>query len=573
MASSSKAGTFSSGWAFDGAVFGSGLSENIFGENMFFHTFFFAATKGTDNMGAIYFALGCLQLPIVVFWDLLHQGVNDVMLAIHRSGFWTAVLELFLVFRLPYGPWAGQKFWHDLQDAANLANAANATDDSFFQSWLGEKLQTETGSSKPFQDCWEQKGVRATLSRWFSWWWANKDLRRVWWSKLSILLFTLVAARKLPPASIFDDLNRAAAQTGLSLSESEAIRKNKKAQKSKKKKETTAEPPNEVAEAPAEAPAELEGCKENEQIKATKMQSMMHAAAAALARDKNFEASAMLHHFVAPFAIAHAELAKMLKKGSADVARMYMKCAQGQRLSPAFESIQKLHDIIVLSEVGLIMEASSEAHLSALDDDILVAEQDTIASRAESLVWQLCRQSAYTSAQFSDTLIGKFAIVFSTDEAEKQIALKWVKLHCDAYQAAAKINSPVIKALLLRSDCSRPVEKRICQNLQEDNFSSWTDFALAEICTIYSAEVSTGIVENAFKELRAAEKGFFFSPRYKKCRRSFSKCFLQPTGSSNQTTARLTRHLSLINSNLPERFGRATTSAKKLFVAYKQHCK
>ena len=197
---------------------------------------------------------------------------------------------------------------------------------------------------------------------------------------------------------------------------------------------------------------------------------MMHAAAAVLAREKNFEASAMLHHFVAPFAIAHAELVKTLKKGSAEVARMYMKCAQGQRLSPAFEASQKLHDISVLHEIGLIVEASSEAHLCALDDDILVTEQDTIASRADSLVWQLCRQSSYTSAQFSDTVVGKFAVVFSTCEAEKKNALKWAKLHYDAFQAASKINSPVLKALLFRSDCSRPVEKRLLENLQEENF-------------------------------------------------------------------------------------------------------
>ena len=71
-------------------------------------------------MGAMSFARGHLELPVVIFWDLLHQGVNDTLLAVNRAGMWPTVLELLLVFRLPYGPWAGQKFWHDLQDASKL---------------------------------------------------------------------------------------------------------------------------------------------------------------------------------------------------------------------------------------------------------------------------------------------------------------------------------------------------------------------------------------------------------------------------------------------------------------------
>jgi hypothetical protein len=176
-------------------------------------------------MGAVFFAISGLSLPIVVFWDLLHQGVNDVLLALSRANLWATVLELLLVFRLPYGPWAGQKFWHDLQDAAKVGHASNMSQSSHFQSWLGERLSQETGgAAEPFPDCWDKKGVRATLSRWFSWWWANKDLRKVWWSKLSSLVFTLVATKKMPAASVFDNLNSLAAQAGFNLQQAEAAR-------------------------------------------------------------------------------------------------------------------------------------------------------------------------------------------------------------------------------------------------------------------------------------------------------------------------------------------------------------
>ena len=47
---------------------------------------------------------------------------------------------------------------------------------------------------------------RATLGRWFSWWWANKDLRKVWWSKLSSLVYSLAQTGRMPAAKLFQSL-------------------------------------------------------------------------------------------------------------------------------------------------------------------------------------------------------------------------------------------------------------------------------------------------------------------------------------------------------------------------------
>ena len=77
---------------------------------MFLSTAHVQPCQGTDNMGAMYFALGHLRLPLIIFWDLLHQGVNDVLLSVNRAGMWPAILELLLVFRLPYGPGPGKNF-------------------------------------------------------------------------------------------------------------------------------------------------------------------------------------------------------------------------------------------------------------------------------------------------------------------------------------------------------------------------------------------------------------------------------------------------------------------------------
>lgn len=111
-------------------------------------------------MAAVFFAMYRLRLPIVVFWDLVHQGVNEVLLALQRSGLWPVVLELLLVFKLPYGPYAGQKFWRDLQSAARAMRSMELGASSHFAMWLGDRIQVETGGRAPFADVWDRKGVR-----------------------------------------------------------------------------------------------------------------------------------------------------------------------------------------------------------------------------------------------------------------------------------------------------------------------------------------------------------------------------------------------------------------------------
>ena len=52
------------------------------------------------------------------------------------------------------------------------------------------------------------------------------------------------------------------------------------------------------------------------------------------------------------------------------------------------------------------------------------------------------------------------------------------------------------------------MEARILQQLQEQNFQALPAAVLQDVQTIFGSEVSAGIVENAFKELRAKETGF-----------------------------------------------------------------
>ena len=81
-------------------------------------------------------------------------------LALQMSGVWPVVLELLLVFKLPYGPFAGQKFWRDLQGAARAIRTMDLEASSHFRMWLGDRIEEETGGRAPFTDVWDRKGVR-----------------------------------------------------------------------------------------------------------------------------------------------------------------------------------------------------------------------------------------------------------------------------------------------------------------------------------------------------------------------------------------------------------------------------
>ena len=476
-------------------------------------------------MGAMNFARGHLELPVVIFWDLLHQGVNDTLLAVNRAGMWPTVLELLLVFRLPYGPWAGQKFWHDLQDASKLGQAAGMSQSSHFQTWLGERLFKETGAAEPFHNCWDKKGVRATLGRWFSWWWANKSLRKVWWSKLSSLLFALVVNKKMPLASMFHDLSHLAAHTGLDL---------QKAELSRKRKAKNQGPGPEPAEAAPEAAEPTDLAATSHSNKAAQIKSMMQLVAAALAREQNYDISAMLHHFVEPFALAHKELVATLRGGPASIRAHYANLAKGEKLNPCREAVLKLAAAVPLSECGLLVECTAEAHLEALDNNPDVVQQDTLAAKLEGLTWQLCRQAAVTSAQFTDTIMGQLARCWDEEPEAAEACLLWLQDRHTVHLQCLKISTPAVQSLLRKSDCHWPVEKRILKRLSLVNFSTFPSEVRRDLQAIFSAEVSTGIVENCFKELRAAEKD-----------------------SSNGDVARLTRHKTLLDSHLPARFCRA----------------
>lgn len=266
------------------------------------------------------------------------------------------------------------------------------------------------------------------------------------------------------------------------------------------------------------------------------MFSMMQAAAAALANERNWLGSAMLHHFVHPLAEDHRTLVRILSSGSAAVQDLYAFYADGGRARVSFEILSKLHQPDALRDCGFILELETEGHVIAVDDDPQILEQDTLASRADSAVFHLVRQRSLAAVQFTDSVVGALAAICRGSPAAQTRALSFLQKKYSAYAKSLSKEHPLIRKWSARSDCGRPVETRILQSLQEVSFSEVPAAVKQEAEHIYSGEVSTLIVENAFKELRAKE-----------------------TGSSNLTISRLARHLHLLQGSLPQRFNRGSS--------------
>ena len=130
---------------------------------------------------------------------------------------------------------------------------------------------------------------------------------------------------------------------------------------------------------------------------------MMQAAAVALARERNWLASAMIHHFIEPLALEHRDNVKTLREGQQPTAYLYRKLALGFRHRASFQILSRLLDPQCLSECGFVVDISLKSHEDALEGDPAVLEQDALASKVDTLVLHLLRQRSVGATQFTDS--------------------------------------------------------------------------------------------------------------------------------------------------------------------------
>ena len=129
--------------------------------------------------------------------------------------------------------------------------------------------------------------------------------------------------------------------------------------------------------------------------------------------------------------------------------------------------------------------------------------QDTAACQVDSAAFHLVRQRCLAAVQYTDTVQGILAL--ATDPADHRECLLKLQTRHEVHQASLEQPDPLVQKWAACSDCSRPVEHRILQACQEANFQAFPAAALQDALDLYSGEVSTLIVENAFKEMRHHE--------------------------------------------------------------------
>jgi len=102
---------------------------------------------------------------VASYWDIIHANVCEATLAMQHAGIWWIVRDLLKIFRLPYGPWGGQKFWRDLNAAgASLQTIGFDAADPFLM-WLRQHLEAERGVQEADYNVWQKKGVRCLGSK------------------------------------------------------------------------------------------------------------------------------------------------------------------------------------------------------------------------------------------------------------------------------------------------------------------------------------------------------------------------------------------------------------------------
>jgi hypothetical protein len=199
---------------------------------------------------------------------------------------------------------------------------------------------------------------------------------------------------------------------------------------------------------------------------------------------------------------------KTLREGQQPTAYLYRKLALGFRHRASFQILSRLLDPQCLSECGFVVDISLKSHEDALEGDPAALEQDALASKVDTLVLHLLRQRSVGATQFTDSVLGIIGVFAGPSSPEqRKVALEKLRNIKQTMDSAKEQPSPIIKKWLQRSEANKLVERRILGFCQDVGFDLWPDSAQLEVDHIFKAEPSTLIVENAFKELRAAERG------------------------------------------------------------------
>ena len=154
------------------------------------------------------------------------------------------------------------------------------------------------------------------------------------------------------------------------------------------------------------------------------MQPMMQAAAVALARERNWLASAMIHHFIEPLALEHRDNVKTLREGQQATVSLYRKRALGFRRRARFQILTRFLDPQCLSECGFVIDISLARHENALRSDPACWSK-TLWLRRSTLWFCTCFDNAASGPRNFLTLFWESLAPLQHPAIQSNVRLLW----------------------------------------------------------------------------------------------------------------------------------------------------
>ena len=451
--------------------------------------------QGSIGSCLTWYCIFSRSLRLMPLWDPSHRGWNDLKLATQDASLWSSMLVLTIAANCLSCPWNGSKFWQESKEGLEAFLEVASQDDPLFQSMLPGMLQdegllhTQTDqevAADMFEGlranrCWERRGQKISLGRWFGFFDGLKELQASWHSRLLVLIFLGVAqgwvSRKATQV-VLSKLGKAAEHK---LSQSAAGSSSDKVP---------------MAQSNQSLGAIRRAC-----------QNTLHLKLLILSDPGLHLIAKLMSTLTAPLRLEHGLQAQAVRSPQ-ECCRFYSQLAQGAMLKPLSQTVGLLQDSGALEGIGFLVGAAG----SSFDDpsrleDQCVAQQELAERAGEYTVAMLSRRYA-TSVQFHSCLPAVFATVAHGDGPQVTRTLAFAKAAFAAFQAAQAHPDCTVqwwRAALKRSVFHMPVVRSLISICVRSGWECTPE--LKYYCSmLWSAFGQTKLVEDAFQRERAAEK-------------------------------------------------------------------
>jgi hypothetical protein len=438
------------------------------------------------NMAAQWYLLYVKRLRMATWPDPWHRLWNDCMEGVKAAGFNLIIQLTTLCMNLPYGPWEGQKFFHEVAEAgADLLQLVDAEDPLLLD--LAPQIAAELKASGDFGDGQKEwmvqqlrdasflnkKGAHISPTRWFDW---NSHFA-TWAEEWSLRYMCLVFL-----GLQVGYLQRQSAKACI-LALRRRLHKGSGGSKSTKQGQT-------------EVQQVRDRCANGLHISC-----IIHG-------DKSIYHYGMMIHYSTKALTRWYSKWNAECRSRAGCLKMHVEMGLGLESFTAVGAILSwITDASAMMECGffyeeLVNSPSRFAGLTLQHD--LVAQQDEHAEKLDKLQWSLVGQRVGSLNRLIRLPPRSFAMLLVSKAEAKEWALKELKRQWFAYQAAKEYTTPFWKQLVQRSPFNWELNLDVVGCLVDNKWQA-TPELLAWLTKVRSELGSTCPVEVAFQKNRRAE--------------------------------------------------------------------